>query len=215
MEFKCIIFDCDGVLVDSEVIENQVLISMAKHFGLNMTLEKAIENFKGKSLSDSLQLIEKLIKDKLPDHFVKEYRQQSFEAFRKKLKPIEGVKEFIDNLNVSYCVASSGPIEKITLNLTTTGLIENFKNRMFSSYQINSWKPEPEIFLHAAREMGHLVSECIVIEDSRPGIMAAIRGGFKVYALANEENTEQLQNEGAIIFNSFEELTKMLHVEKK
>lgn len=210
MEFKCVIFDCDGVLVDSELIENQVLISMARQFGLEMTLEKAIENFKGKSLSDCLQIIEKLIQRKLPDYFVKEYRYQSFDAFKKELKPIEGVKEFIANLDVPYCVASSGPIEKITLNLTTTGLIENFKNSMFSSYQINSWKPEPKIFLHAASEMGYGVDDCIVIEDSLPGVMAAVTGGFRVYALVDEKNELELQHAGAIVFRGFEELAKIL-----
>ena len=137
---KCVIFDCDGVLVDSEIIANQILLSMAREFGLEMTLEDAIKNFNGRRLNDSFQHIEKLTNKKLPDNFENEFRKQTFETFKTDLKSVKGVKEFIDNLSVSYCVASSGPREKITLNLTTTGLIEKFEHKIFSSYEIDSWK---------------------------------------------------------------------------
>ena len=207
---KCIIFDCDGVLVDSEIIGNQILISMAKEFGLDMTIETAIEKFNGRSLKDCFNQIENLINKKLPNDFETEYRKKTFEAFKNELKPINGVKEFIDGLNVSYCVASSGPVEKIVLNLTTTGLIKKFENKIFSSYQINSWKPEPEIFLFAAKEMGYEINECIVIEDSKAGIISAKKGGFKVYGFANKHNEKELKEEGAIIFYSFEELENIL-----
>ena len=207
---KCIIFDCDGVLVDSEIIGNQILISMAKEFGLEMTIETAIEKFNGRSLKDCFNQIENLINKKLPNDFETEYRKKTFEAFKNELKPINGVKKFIDGLNVSYCVASSGPIEKIVLNLTTTELINKFENKIFSSYQINSWKPEPEIFLFAAKEMGYEINECIVIEDSKAGIISAKKGGFKVYGFANKHNENELKEEGAIIFYSFEELENIL-----
>ena len=207
---KCIIFDCDGVLVDSEIIGNQILISMAKDFGLEMTIETAIQKFNGRSLKDSFNLIEKLIHRKLPENFEAEYRKLTFEAFKNELKPINGVEKFIENLNISFCVASSGPTEKIVLNLTTTKLIKKFENKIFSSYQINSWKPEPEIFLFAAKEMGFKVNECIVIEDSKAGIISAKKGGFKVYGLANKHNEKELKEEGAIIFYTFAELENIL-----
>ena len=209
---KCVIFDCDGVLVDSEIIANQILLSMAREFGLEMTLEDAIKNFNGRRLNDSFQHIEKLTNKKLPDNFENEFRKQTFETFKTDLKSVKGVKEFIDNLSVSYCVASSGPREKINLNLTTTGLIEKFEHKIFSSYEIDSWKPEPEIFIHASKQMGFTTDECIVIEDSTAGVIAAVKGGFKVYGLANENNAQELKNEGAVIFYNYEELAKMLTV---
>jgi beta-phosphoglucomutase-like phosphatase (HAD superfamily) len=95
---KCIIFDCDGVLVDSEIIGNQILISMAKEFGLDMTIETAIEKFNGRSLKDCFNQIENLINKKLPNDFETEYRKKTFEAFKNELKPINGVKKFIDGL---------------------------------------------------------------------------------------------------------------------
>lgn len=207
---KCIIFDCDGVLVDSERITNKILFSMAGAFGLKLTLEEMEKNFNGKRLNNIFEQIEGLIGKKLPESFESDFRKQTFEAFKTELKPIVGVKEFINNLSVSYCVASSGPREKIILNLTTTGLIKKFENRIYSSYDINSWKPEPDIFIHAAKQMGFKKEECIVIEDSSAGVIAATKGGFKVYGLANENNEQDLINEGAVAFYNYEELAKIL-----
>lgn len=211
-EIKCIIFDCDGVLVDSEEIGNTILISMLNEFELKMTLEEAFNNFSGRSLQDCKLQIEKRINRKLPPDFENEFRNQCREAFRTQLKPVKGVKKFIDKLTISYCVASSGPVDKIKSNLKITGLSEKFKNNIFSSYQINSWKPDPEIFLYASREMGFLPDECIVIEDSVAGVISAVKGGFDVYGFANENNSGALKNEGATVFYSFDELENMLNL---
>jgi HAD superfamily hydrolase (TIGR01509 family) len=211
-KLKCIIFDCDGVLVDSETIANHVLLTMAREQGFRMSLQEAINVFSGRELKDCFRQIEKSIRKQLPDNFEKEFRARTFEAFRSELKPIAGVKEFIDSLNVAYCVASSGPVEKIRLNLTITGLIDKFENKIFSSYQINSWKPDPGIFLYAAREMGFPVSECIVIEDSQAGVKAAISGGFRVFGFASENNAKNLKNEGATLFYGYKELSMLLGI---
>lgn len=208
---KCIIFDCDGILVDSETIANQVLLSMSAPFGLRMTMEEAVKNFNGRRLKNIFEQIEKLTDKKLPDSFETDFRKQTFEAFKTDLKAVKGVRRFIENLSVPYCVASSGPVEKITLNLTTTRLIQNFENRIFSSYEINSWKPDPDIFIHACNQMGFKKEECIVIEDSVAGVLAGVKGGFKVFALANENNAQDLLDEGATVFYNYEELEGILN----
>ena len=208
---KCIIFDCDGILVDSETIANQVLLSMSAPFGLKMTMEEAVKNFNGRRLKNIFEQIEKLTDKKLPDSFETDFRKQTFEAFKTDLKAVKGVRKFIENLSVPYCVASSGPVEKITFNLTTTGLIQNFENRIFSSYEINSWKPDPDIFIHACNQMGFKKEECIVIEDSVAGVIAGVKGGFKVFALANENNAQDLRDEGATVFYNYEELEGILN----
>jgi HAD superfamily hydrolase (TIGR01509 family) len=207
---KCILFDCDGVLVDSEAIGNQVLLNMAAKYGLKISLNEAYKKFNGRSLKDCFQQIEQLINQPLPENFEIAYRKKSFEAFATQIKPVKGVLKFLNSLTIPYCVASSGPVEKIKLTLKTSGLIDKFENKIFSSYQINSWKPDPGIFLHTAQEMGFSVNECIVIEDSIAGIIAAKRGGFKVFGIANETNSKELENEGAIIFYTFEELATLL-----
>jgi HAD superfamily hydrolase (TIGR01509 family) len=211
MNTKCIIFDCDGVLVDTEKIGNGILLEMAAEHGFEMNIEDAYRNFNGRNLKDCFRHIEEAIAKKLPEEFENEYRIKSFEAFKTQVKPMEGVVEFINKLEIPYCVASSGPVDKIRLNLEVAGLLDKFEKRMFSSYQINSWKPEPGIFLHAAKQMGFEVKDCIVVEDSRAGVMAGTKGGFKVYGFANGFNNEDLENEGAILFSSYQELCKMLN----
>ncbi|OXA98862.1 haloacid dehalogenase [Flavobacterium oncorhynchi] len=207
---KCIIFDCDGVLVDTEKIGNGVLLEMASEHGFEMKIEDAYRSFNGRKLKDCFKYIEETIDKELPETFETEFRQRSFDAFKTQVKPMEGVLEFIEKLTIPYCVASSGPVEKICLNLEVAGLLGKFENKMFSSYQIESWKPEPGIFLHAAKEMGFNVKDCIVVEDSVAGVRAGIDGGFKVYGFANGYNDSDLEKEGAILFRSYEELAVIL-----
>ncbi|PWB27956.1 HAD family hydrolase [Flavobacterium sp. HTF] len=210
MNTKCIIFDCDGVLVDTEKIGNGILLEMAAEHGFEMNIEAAYRNFNGRNLKDCFRHIEETIAKKLPEDFENEYRSRSFEAFKTKVTPIEGVFEFIEKLEIPYCVVSSGPVDKIRLNLEAVGLLDKFEGRIFSSYEINSWKPDPELFLHAAKEMDFEVKDCIVVEDSRAGVMAGTKGGFKVYGFANDYNAEDLEKEGAILFNTYKELSGLL-----
>ncbi|TDO73308.1 HAD superfamily hydrolase (TIGR01509 family)/HAD superfamily hydrolase (TIGR01549 family) [Flavobacterium chryseum] len=210
MEVKCIIFDCDGVLVDTEKIGNGILLSMAAEHGFEMKLEDAYRDFNGRNLKECFLHIENAIQKKLPDNFESEYREKSFEAFKTQVKPMEGVIDFIENLKIPYCVASSGPVDKIRLNLEVAGLLDKFESKIFSSYEINSWKPDPGIFLHAAKQMGFDVKDCIVIEDSKAGVKSGISGGFKVYGFANGYNNEDLLEEGAILFENYEELDELV-----
>jgi HAD superfamily hydrolase (TIGR01509 family) len=210
MKYKCIIFDCDGVLVDSEAISSGVLTEMANELGIQITHEEALHNFTGKSLKYCLNYIETKCGQSLPDNFELQFKQQSFEQFALNLQPIEGIHELLNHLTVPFCVASSGPTEKIIRNLTTTNLIQYFEGKIFSSYDIQSWKPEPDIFLHAAKNMGFDVHECIVIEDSSTGIQAAQSGGFDVIGFKNDGNTERFQNENIPICFTMSELDILL-----
>jgi HAD superfamily hydrolase (TIGR01509 family) len=208
LKYKCIIFDCDGVLVDSEEISNAVLLQMAKEVGVDITEEYAIDHFAGKSLKSTFEYIEKLAKQELPPFFMEEYRKRTFDAFRLEMKPIEGIHDLLEEIQVDYCVASSGPMDKIKLNLTTTRLFEKFEHK--SSYDIGSWKPNPEIFEHAAKNMGYKPEECAVIEDSLAGVIAAKKGGFDVFGYANERNKNDFEKEGATVFFKMNELSNLL-----
>lgn len=212
MEVKGIIFDCDGVLVDTEKIGNGILLEMAAEHGFEMEIEDAYRNFNGRNLKDCFRHIEEAIDQKLPESFESDYRQKSFEAFKTQVKPMEGIVSFIEKLKIPYCVASSGPVDKIRLNLEVAGLLDKFENKIFSSYQISSWKPDPGIFLFAAKEMGFDVKECVVLEDSKAGVKAGVSGGFKVYGFANGYNNDDLEEEGAVLFHSYEELSALLGV---
>ncbi len=213
MGCKCVIFDCDGVLVDSEPIAVRVLVEMAEGLGVdfNMPRESIIREFSGVSLSYTFSYIENILGRALPDRFETEFRDNSFEAFKKELQPVKGVKELLKGIKQEYCVASSGPIEKIRLNLNLTGLLDKFEGKIFSSYDINSWKPSPGIFLYAAEGMGYRPSECAVVEDSVAGVKAARSGGFLVYGYAPENSGRFLADEGAQVFHSMGQLAEELN----
>jgi len=183
---------------------------MAKELGVEITFDEAMRMFTGYSTLDCFRIIEAKLGRQLPKNFETEYRERSYEAFKTELKPIKGVTEFINSLTLPYCVASSGPIEKIELNLTTVGLIDKFRDKIFSSYTINSWKPEPDLFLFAAREMGFEVNSTIVIEDSKAGAIAAQKGGFRVFCVANSYHTDNLKKEGATIIHCLNEINTLL-----
>ena len=212
MEYKCIIFDSDGVLVDSETISARVFQEMAWELGIKLDFTSALEQFCGSSMREDLQFIKENIDGELPADFEKEFRARTYEAFKKELKAVDGVQELIQKLNVPFCVASSGPTEKIRLNLGLVNLLGQFENKIYSSYEIDSWKPEPGIFLHAARSMGFTPEECVVIEDSAHGVLAALSGGFQVYALANEAKRKTFEDMGARVFKNMKELEKLLEL---
>lgn len=212
MKYKCIIFDCDGVLVDSEAISTQVMVDLLKTVNYHIDIETAIDLFTGLALKDNFAFVEKELGRKLPDNFEATYRKLSFEAFQRDLQPIKGVHDLLDKLTIPYCVASSGPTNKIKLNLKTTNLSHYFNDNIFSCYEINSWKPEPDIFLHAANMMGFKPEECVVIEDSLPGVTAAKAGGFEVYALQNESNKTTLDGVDVTTFTDMIELDSILGI---
>jgi HAD superfamily hydrolase (TIGR01509 family) len=207
---QCIIFDCDGVLVDSEILSNRILLDMGREHGLDMTLEQAITDFGGRGLKECFSIIEQRAGCTLPEDFIHTFRSRTYEIFHRELQPVQGMPEFLDTLAIDRCVASSGPPEKIRLSLSITGLIGAFGSNIFSSYDINSWKPRPDIFLHAARSMGHDVANCVVIEDSVAGVQAARAGGFRVFGLAHDYNQEQLREAGAHVFHDVRELNNLL-----
>lgn len=209
-KYKCIIFDCDGVLVDSEPISNQVMVDLANSYGANIDLDYAMKHFKGSFFESCKNKISQLIDSPLPDTFETDYRSQSFEAFKTGVIPIEGGKKVLDHLTIPFCVASSGPENKIKLNLELTGLLPYFENKMFSCYTIQKWKPDPAIFLLAAETMGFKPEECVVIEDSLSGVMAAKNGGFDVYGFTAHDYNNQLAEEATKTFYNMSQLLKMI-----
>lgn len=208
--YKCVIFDCDGVLVDSEPIGNQVLVDMANELGANINLEYAYKHFKGHKMQYCADEIEALIPSKLPTDFIPNYRKRSFEAFKADIKPVDGVLELIKNLDIPYCVASSGPENKIRLNLEYTRLLPYFENSIFSCYAIQKWKPSPAVFIWAAETFGFKPSECIVVEDSITGVQAAKNGGFDVVGYTAHDYNNELQSKATFTFNSMKAIQEFL-----
>ena len=161
-------------------------------------------------MKENPRFISEIIDSELLSNFETEFRKRSYEAFKKDLKPIKGIHELLNKIKVPIGVASSGPVEKIRSNLTTTNLIQFFEKNIFSSYEIQSWKPEPEIYLHAAQKMGFKPAECAVIEDSLPGIQAAKAGGFDVFVFVNDRNKTAFEELGATVFFEMDKLEHLI-----
>ncbi len=210
MKYKCIIFDCDGVLVDSEFISNSVMVEMANSLGASISREYAIQHFSGRSLQYSFEYIENLLGKKLPEDFERQFRKKTFEAFAQDLKPIKGINDVLTRLKIPFCVASNGPLEKTRLNLTVTNLVHFFEGKMFSAYEIGSWKPKPELFLYAAKSMGFEIRECLIVEDSLSGVRAAKAGGFDVVGFVNKHNEEAFKAENIPLFYDMNTLDNFL-----
>jgi HAD superfamily hydrolase (TIGR01509 family) len=210
MEHKCIIFDSDGVLVDSEAISAKIFQEMAVELGVDLDYETALDRFAGTSMKENKQFVESHITGALPADFEQEFRERTYKAYRTDLRAVPGIHELIGKLQVPFCVASSGPVEKIRLNLGLVGLLDQFEGKIFSCYDIGSWKPEPEIYVHAAREMGFEPEECAVIEDSDSGVRAAVAGGFPVYVRTGQKKKASFEKLGAVPFQEMKELEELL-----
>ena len=186
-DFEAIIFDCDGTLVDSEPITVAVLVEFVREFGLEMDYEEALALFIGRDMPGIVTFLESLVGDELPDSFTDEFRIRQAAALRETLQPIAGAHDLLDSMTKPYCVASNAPREKIEINLTVTGLCQYFtSDRTFSAYDIQSWKPAPDLFLHVAEQIGHDPAECVVIEDSAAGIEAGLAAGMQVIGYSAE-----------------------------
>jgi HAD superfamily hydrolase (TIGR01509 family) len=197
-----LIFDCDGTLVDSEELGTKVLLEMAAELGLRRPLKETNLLFRGWKLDDCVAQIGAWLGRPLPEDFVAQVRVRTAEAFRRELRPVAGAPELVRALAARrqpMCVASSGPREKITLSLTLTGLLPYFEGRIFSGYELMTWKPDPGLFLHAARALGADPAACVVVEDSLVGVQAGLAAGMRVFAFQPEEADAQMPAGAGVI----------------
>ena len=177
-----VIFDCDGVLVDSEPISFSVLRETLASAGVELEESLAYRQFLGKSMASITRMIADEFKISLSEEHIEAMRTQLFARFEAELQPIAGIVDVLEDFHRPHCVASSSQMERIRLSLTKTGLIDFFEPNIFSASMVKRGKPEPDLFLHAADTMGFAPEDCIVIEDSPAGIHAAHSAGMKVFA---------------------------------
>ena len=195
--FDLVIFDCDGVLVDSERITNQVFCAMLNELGVAVTLDDMFERFVGLSMPQCITLITELRGASPPDWFVPELRKRAGEALKTQITPIPGIADALKELSIPYCVASSGDHEKIRLTLGTTGLLKFFENKIFSAMDVERPKPAPDVFLLAAHRLGAEPNRCAVVEDTPTGVSAAIAAGMYVFGYSANTPPHRLKQAGA------------------
>jgi len=176
-----VIFDADGTLVDSEELGLEVLAAHARSVGVPLGDE--IAALRGMSMASNLRLFAERLGRDLPADFEQQARARMAEAFRRHLLPMPGAREVVERLAVPFCVATNGPRHKVELTLGITGLLEPFRERIFSAYEVGSFKPAPGLFLAAAAALGAAPHECAVVEDSEPGMVAGLAAGMRVFAV--------------------------------
>ena len=173
-----VIFDCDGVLVDSERLAVRVESRLITELGWPLTEQDVLERFVGRSDAHMLSEIEATLGRAVPE-WTDLYQERLFAAFHAELTPVDGVADAIDALAMATCVASSGTQEKMALTLGLTGLHDRFTDRIYSTTEVTNGKPAPDLFLHAADQMGVEPGRCMVVEDSRSGVDAARAAGMR------------------------------------
>jgi HAD superfamily hydrolase (TIGR01509 family) len=195
--FGLVIFDCDGVLVDSELITNRVFAQTLNELGIALTLEDMFELFVGRSMPQCLDLITKMLGRPVPQHFVEEYQVRSATALRSELKAVPDIETVLAAMSVPYCVASSGTHEKMQTTLGITGLLPQFRGKMYSVTEVAQSKPFPDVFLHAARQQGVAPADCAVIEDTPTGVRAGVAAGMTVFGYCALTPKQRLIEAGA------------------
>ena len=207
-----VIFDCDGVLVDSEPLANTCFSRALQREGLDWTVEETMRRLMGRSMKSCVEIVEGELGRALPADFVDRLQADTMQAFRDApLQTVPGVVEAIDAIEaagIATCVASSGGLDKMRVTLGLTGLWARFEGRIFSSSQVPRGKPFPDLFLHAAIQMNEQPFDCAVVEDSLPGVQAARAAGMRAlaYVGATYSDSAALQAAGGRTFDSMSSL---------
>lgn len=202
-----VIFDCDGVLVDSEIISVAVDQVVLADLGWNLSQEEIIDRFVGRSHTHFLEVIEEHLGRKLLDDWEDAYQLLYRQELAVNLKLIEGIADALEAIDYPMCVASNGSHSKMEFTLTRAGLWPRFEGKIFSASDVTHGKPAPDLFLHAANVLGFAPSECVVVEDSWAGVQAALAAYMKVIAYAGGITPrEQLGGEGVVIIDHMSQL---------
>ena len=211
-----VIFDCDGVLVDTEEINRQAMIAVLHDNGIEMAEAEAARELQGLSNLGIVEKVKELRGVTLGDRFIRDLDAKESEFVRRSVQPVEGVRDAVThtiNGGFATCVASNGALAAMRERLTCAGLIDLFTDRLFSAEQVARGKPSPDVFLYAAASMGHSPDACIVVEDSLVGVVAGRAAGMSVLAFAKPSRlalTPALEAAGGVVFNRMEELPQIL-----
>lgn len=190
MSIECVFFDCDGTLVDSERLCTQAYVNTFARYGIHCSLQEMFEQYKGAPLYDIIAEMAAAHQTVLPQDEVEQaYRAEVARLFDASLQPIAGAQELVAAVAVPMCVVSNGPVKKMQHSLGLTGMLPWFTDRLYSGYDIGSWKPNPELIRYAAQQMQVPLAHCILVDDSPSGVQAGIAAGIPVfYYCADAQN---------------------------
>jgi HAD superfamily hydrolase (TIGR01509 family) len=209
--FDLVIFDCDGVVVDSERIVHEVFGSFIRSLGADLDSARMNELFLGRRLADCLAIVEGITGRAAPPNALDRYKAERDRVLREQVQAVEGVRQVIEALTVPYCIASSGDHAKMHATLGATGLLPLFEGRLTSGTEVARGKPAPDVFLLAAERMGAAPARTAVIEDSVNGVLAGCAAGMTVFGFAGLVPARDLAAAGAArTFVHMRELSALL-----
>jgi HAD superfamily hydrolase (TIGR01509 family) len=208
--FDLVIFDCDGVLVDSEPLANQVYVQMLAEYGFDVNYEEYLQKYSGAAIVHRLESTSKQLNWTPPADFHPVFNSRLSVLTRQELKPVAGIHELLDSLSVPVCIASNGSRNEVILRLKIANLAKYFGENIFSGVDMPNPKPAPDVYLAAAKSFNIPSARCTVIEDSVLGVTAGVRAGMKVYGYSACTDPELLKEAGAIPFASMLELKNIL-----
>jgi HAD superfamily hydrolase (TIGR01509 family) len=207
---ESVIFDCDGVLVDTEPTSTRVLAGLLTEAGLPTTLDDCLRQYRGHAMKSVLADATSRLGRPLPFDVGARYYAEIESAFRVGLAPIGGIVDALDRITLPSCVASSGPHHKMEVTLRITGLWDRFDGRIFSATEVAAGKPAPDLFLYAAGRMGFDPSTTAVVEDSLAGVQAAVAAGMRALAYARDTDPVELARAGGEPFDDMADLPRLL-----
>ena len=209
-DLPLLIFDCDGTLVDSELLGHIAMERCLSNVGITDDAASLLSRYRGGKLAKIIADLEMRHKLRFASDFIEYYRATVTDLFESNLRPTLGIDEALRKIPNRKCVASSGPVSKIRQSLRVANLSEYFLGHIYSSYVVNSWKPEPGLFLYAASEEGFRPSNCIVIEDSSLGIEAARRAGMRCLLYDPDNLSHHSILSGALTFTDMSLLPELV-----
>jgi HAD superfamily hydrolase (TIGR01509 family) len=207
---ELVIFDCDGVLVDSDRISLRIQAEWITELGLETSYEDCVRDFLGLGMPATLRILGERLGRPVPSGWEDGLGRAVREAFERELRPVPGVVGALDEIELPTCVASSGSQEKMTFTLGLTGLWDRFAGRIHSADEVARGKPAPDLFLRAAASMATPPERCVVVEDSPFGVLAARAAGMAALGYASDGTGRRLEAEGARTFASMDELPGLL-----
>jgi HAD superfamily hydrolase (TIGR01509 family) len=213
MTTQAVIFDCDGVLVDSERLVTRVESEHLQRLGLALSPEEARARFMGLTVTDTATWIEERIGKSLPPEWLHDWGLWTALTLSRSLRAVPGVSAIVEHLHrhgVPMCVASQSPLPRVQLSLEVTGLAQYFDERVFTASMVTRPKPAPDLFLYAAKKIGMDARSCVVVEDSPSGVAAAVAAEMDVLGYAAESDAGSLAAAGAAIFHAMGELPELL-----
>ena len=213
MPSRLVIFDCDGVLIDSERLINRTEAGLFSRLGLALSPNEARALFKGHTVGEVVTIAESALGDALPIDWIYEWGTHVALAFVNHLTPVVGVQSVLDHLQsqaIPMCVASQSPRVRCDLGLAVTGLDRYFQDRVYTAAMVPRPKPHPDLFLYAAARMDVTPDRCVVVEDSASGVRAAVAAGMRAFGYAADDDAHELQDAGATTFTAMHDLPSLL-----